>query len=469
VALSAERKIISKRLSRKLLPLALATGFLISLVIPGLYLFLESRRAQNEATIHARRLAEEVRALAASAPTLWRYQSTKYSQMFDSFLPHKQIAEIFILDEKSVMVERVEDHQSTKLQVHGDPAPIIFNNRRIGEVHVAVAGKPILLRTLIAFLICAAIGASLSFFSYWIPVKITSELEEQILTYQDSLEEKVAQRTSELEETTGKALALAEAARAANLAKSEFLANMSHELRTPLNHIIGFSELLADKHVGDLNPHQEDFLKDVLESSRHLLSLINDILDLSKVEAGKMELELSGVRIMDLLESSTVMVREKALKEGIRLRVEASGLPEMILADERKLKQVLYNLLSNAVKFTPAGGEVVLGGEIEQESGAGEGWISVWVKDTGIGIEPQDLERIFKPFEQVESSASRKYQGTGLGLSLARRMIELHSGRIWAESGGPGKGSTFRFTIPSGTADIFNSPSAHLPLASSLA
>ena len=256
----------------------------------------------------------------------------------------------------------------------------------------------------------------------------------------------------------------------ANRAKSEFLANMSHELRTPLNHIIGFTELIADPEVGELNEIQAEYLGDVLASSRHLLSLINDILDLSKVEAGKLELNAGEVPLQNLLKNSLLMVKEKALKHNIQLSQESDGVPDWIRGDERKLRQILYNLLANAVKFTPDGGQVkIRADEVSRADGVWacnngkkftfpgneemplegrENWILFAVKDTGIGIQQQDLERIFEPFEQVEETASRKYQGTGLGLSLTRRMVELHEGRIWAESEGLGLGSTFSFLLP---------------------
>jgi PAS domain S-box-containing protein len=261
-----------------------------------------------------------------------------------------------------------------------------------------------------------------------------------------------------------------ESAETASRSKSDFLANMSHELRTPLNAIIGFSELLLDRESGELNPVQEEYLGDVLQSSRHLLSLINDILDLSKVEAGKMELEIREVSLRELLEGSLVMVKEKALKHRIDLSTELDGIPDVVRGDDRKLKQVVFNLLSNAVKFTPDGGRLVLRGallcqregqwmprnrhrEIDREergpavapNGSG---VLISVEDTGIGICKENLERIFFPFEQVEGSANRRYQGTGLGLSVSRRIVELHGGTIWAESAGLGKGSTFRFLIP---------------------
>jgi PAS domain S-box-containing protein len=259
--------------------------------------------------------------------------------------------------------------------------------------------------------------------------------EEALRRSRDELEWRVRQRTAELE--------LAKAtAESANRSKSEFLANMSHELRTPLNHIIGFTELLIDKRLGELSSAQEEFLNDVLGSSRHLLSLINEVLDISKVEAGRLKLDLKDVDLRTLVESSLTMVKEKAIKHGITLRVDMDRAPSEMKADERALKQIMYNLLSNAVKFTPDGGVVMVTGEADRESA------KVMVSDTGIGIKAEDLERIFIPFEQADNSASRKYPGTGLGLTLAKRLVERHGGRIWAESKGEGKGSTFFFSIP---------------------
>ena len=297
--------------------------------------------------------------------------------------------------------------------------------------------------------------------------------EEALQKANTDLETRVTERTADLvhaneslrreiedrkhaQESTRKAKSEAERA---NQAKSEFLANMSHELRTPLNHILGFTELVIDGHVGDLNETQQEYLNDVHQSSSHLLSLINDILDISKVEAGKLELKSSTVELRVLLENSMVMVKEKAIKNGIKLSNKINGIPETIMADERKLKQVQYNLLSNAVKFTSKGGQVNLSArvaDIGKEMGfeasgidtKNLNWIHICVTDTGIGLSKDDLDRIFNPFEQVEHSKSRKYQGTGLGLSLTKTLVEIHGGKIWAESDGEGKGSRFHYILP---------------------
>jgi len=228
---------------------------------------------------------------------------------------------------------------------------------------------------------------------------------------------------------------------AASRHKSEFLANMSHELRTPLNAIIGFSEVLLERMFGELNPKQEEYLQDITTSGRHLLSLINDILDLSKVEAGRMELEPGAFDLPAALESCLTLVRERATRHGVTLGLTVDERLGQVVADERKVRQVVLNLLSNAVKFTPEGGRVAL--NAVRADGAAE----ISVSDTGIGIEPADQELIFEEFRQAGGDYTRKREGTGLGLALARRFVELHGGRIWVKSE-IGKGSTFTFTLP---------------------
>jgi signal transduction histidine kinase len=222
--------------------------------------------------------------------------------------------------------------------------------------------------------------------------------------------------------------------------KSEFLANMSHELRTPLNAIIGFSEVLAEGMFGDVNEKQTEYLQDILESGRHLLSLINDILDLSKIEAGRMELEATDFDLPSAIENALILVRERASRRGIRLDRTIDERLGSIRADERKVKQVLLNLLSNALKFTPEGGRV------DVRAGLRDSMAEISVADTGVGIAPEDQEAVFEEFRQV-GMAARTVEGTGLGLALSRRFIELHGGKIWVKSD-VGVGSTFTFTLP---------------------
>ncbi len=286
--------------------------------------------------------------------------------------------------------------------------------------------------------------------------------------------ERLKQKNSQLKVAIGKA-------RESDRLKSEFLANMSHELRTPLNHIIGFTELIADRRLGDLNDTQAEYLNDVLKSGHHLLALINDVLDLSKIEAGKLELVPSEVTLKQLLKDSLAMVRQKATARQLSLVLDLDGIPDVITADERKLKQVLYNLLSNAVKFTPNGGRIRLAADVvDSEYTLAEcshsdpwgkqrnKWISahqvvsrfvrISVEDNGIGIRAEDQKRIFDPFEQADNSASRRYQGTGLGLSLSKTLVELHGGKIWVESAGESQGTAFRLTLPIGVRALAGSP-----------
>ena len=223
--------------------------------------------------------------------------------------------------------------------------------------------------------------------------------------------------------------------------KSEFLANMSHELRTPLNAIIGFSELLQQQSFGELNKRQRQYVEDVRGAGHDLLALINDILDLSKVEAGRMELELDDVSLRETLETGLTMHAERAAREGVALGLRLEPEEISVRADERKIRQVVSNLLSNAVKLTPSGGRVDV---VAQRTADG---VEVAVSDTGPGIALEDQELIFEEFRQATSPSGRPAEGTGLGLPLARRFIELHGGRLWVESV-LGEGSTFRFTLP---------------------
>ena len=228
---------------------------------------------------------------------------------------------------------------------------------------------------------------------------------------------------------------------AASRHKSEFLANMSHELRTPLNAIIGFSEVLLERMFGEVNEKQTEYLQDILSSGQHLLSLINDILDLSKIEAGRLELDLTKFHLPVALENALTLVRERATRHGIALDLAVDDRLGDFVGDERKVRQIVLNLLSNAVKFTPEGGRVSV------KAVPADGSVEISVSDTGIGIAPEDQDAIFEEFRQVGSDDARKREGTGLGLTLAKKFVEMHGGRIWVESK-VGKGSTFTFTLP---------------------
>ncbi len=223
--------------------------------------------------------------------------------------------------------------------------------------------------------------------------------------------------------------------------KSEFLASMSHELRTPLNAVIGFSEVLLDRMFGELNPKQDEYLQDILTSGRHLLSLINDILDLAKIEAGRMELEVTDFHLPQAIDNAITLIRERAARRAITLAVDVDPRLGEIKGDERKVKQVLLNLLSNAIKFTPEGGRVGV------QAGLADGFIEISVTDTGVGIAPEDHEAVFEEFRQVGADYAKKHEGTGLGLTLSRRFVELHGGKIWVKSQ-LGQGATFTFTLP---------------------
>jgi signal transduction histidine kinase len=258
-----------------------------------------------------------------------------------------------------------------------------------------------------------------------------NSMASQLQSYTTSLEQKVSEKTAQLE--------------LANRHKSEFLTNMSHELRTPLNAVIGFSDVLKEQYFGELNEKQREYVKDINESGQHLLSLINDILDLSKIEAGHMDLDLSEFSLPMALDNAMVLVRERAHRQQLQLRADVASDVSLVTADERKFKQILINLLTNAVKFSYPGGwvEVVVRREININANE----VVITVKDSGLGIAREDQAAIFEEFHQLKSTGSAKLEGTGLGLSLAKRLVELHGGAIWVESE-IGKGAAFSFTLP---------------------
>lgn len=443
-----EREALSRKLARGLFPLALVLGFLIACLIPGIYCAIELDRAAAEANAHAERLAEDIGSLAAESPALWKYQAVKYSQILGSYVSGKNIASIVVLDEKSNRVtqygyEATEHDLLKSIHIHSPPTPINFNNRRIGEIYVTISAYHILIHTFVFFLICAAIGASLSIAVYRFPLKVALKLERKILEYQETLEKKVEDRTIALREASERALQLAEKAQAASLAKSQFLANMSHEIRTPLNGVLGMTELLLATELGE---KQRQLAETALHSGEALLSVLNDILDYSKIEAGKLEIESIGFDLRECVEDVAEIFAERASRKGIELACQvADDVPAHIQGDCGRLRQVLSNLIGNAVKFTDRGEVFIRVTPLETRDD--RGLLSFEVRDTGIGMTQEALGRVFEAFSQADGTTTRRFGGTGLGLAISRQLIDLMGGNITAEST-PGSGSAFRFTLP---------------------
>ena len=254
------------------------------------------------------------------------------------------------------------------------------------------------------------------------------------------LEQQVQERTQELASALAELDEKSRELEAASHHKSEFLADMSHELRTPLNAISGFSQVLRKQLLGEINEKQAEYLDDILASARHLLSLIDDVLDLAKVEAGQIELEVTPFSLRVALERGVVIVRERATREDVRITLSSDPSVDTVTGDERRIRQVVFNLLSNAVKFAPAGSTV------DVAAARLDGQVRVSVRDSGPGIAPEDQERIFEEFQQAAAGKEQR-EGTGLGLALSKRLVELHGGHIWVDSE-LGKGSTFVFTLP---------------------
>jgi two-component system cell cycle sensor histidine kinase PleC len=244
-------------------------------------------------------------------------------------------------------------------------------------------------------------------------------------------------------------------AEGANKAKSEFLANMSHELRTPLNAINGFSEIMVNELFGPLGDKRYvEYAQDILSSGQHLLALINDILDMAKIEAGKLNLKFEPLRVLEVVEDAARLIRNRAESAGLELAIEVPDVPE-IEGDMRALKQVLLNLLSNSVKFTPRGGRITITAALEM--GPQGERVRIGVTDTGIGISEKDMERLAKPFEQIESQLSKTQQGSGLGLALTKSLVEMHGGSLSIQSA-PGKGTTVSFALPLQQTDVVLAP-----------
>lgn len=419
-------------------------GFFIFIMFPAIYYFTASTGLKSELDTEVFINASLYSRIISREAGLWKYRLLKMDETL--FVTATEIKEL----------RRILDLNGNILFEKNDspPPPLLTRtqnlydmDRIVGRLEISHSLRPILNRTII-FGIAGLAFAALFIISFnLVPLKAIKEYMNFIQNYNKQLESAVKERTQELQIAKDVAVN-------ASRAKSDFLANMSHELRTPLNSIIGFSELMRSGMTGPLSEKHGDFLNDIWESGKHLLRLINDVLDLSKIEAGRMVLEPGEFDVKKFLEECLGMFKEKAFRHGIKLSADITDDTGKLVADEMKIKQVLVNLLGNALKFTPDGGSVrVAIGQVKNSrllplnSELDGNFVEISVADTGIGIAQEDMDRLFQPFQQLAAITTKKHEGTGLGLYLSKKFVELHGGRIWAESE-EGKGSIFYFTIP---------------------
>lgn len=435
---------LSRQLAARLFPFVLLIAFLIAFAIPAVYVSLEFHRLSDESRNHAERLAHEVRELAVKTGSLWKYQHTKYAQIFRDFTSGREIAAVFLTDEAGrVLAEHTPPGLEKGWTIRGSAAPIFFNNKKIGEVSVELPSARIWTHGAYVALFFCFFGLGLGFFVYRHPVKIAAFLEGELRAHQSGLERMVDERTKALAEAAQEAARLAEAAQEADRAKSRFLANMSHEIRTPMNGVLGMAELLS---FTSLDEEQRKYARTIQKSGELLMSVLNDILDYSKIEAGKMTIQKLPFDLRACLEEVKALFEGSARKKGLVLEsLIEDGTPHALTGDGMRLRQILMNLVGNAIKFTQQG-RIELRAELLEKSGS-QALLRFEICDTGIGVALEDQDRIFKVFSQVDDSSSRKYGGTGLGLAICKQLAALMGGDICLASSSS-SGSVFALSLP---------------------
>jgi signal transduction histidine kinase len=425
------------RLARMVHTLALTIGVLTALAVPagfGLVAYVDQREFQ---VFQARLAADSVAQYAYPRSRYWRFAQHRIAKLIGVGMLPGDVSRRTVVDIDGTEILAIgEMPRGPTLRVS---APIAAGDEKMGMLVIATSLLPLYSRIALVALLGVALGFSVYACVYLLPLRALRRSVASLEAAQEDLQAQVAKTEAALEATRTEQ----QRAEVASRTKSEFLANMSHELRTPLNAIIGFSETMMTGVFGALDKRYRTYSEDIHNSGTHLLRIINDILDISKIEAGQLKLYPEPVDLDELIGSCVRLVQEKAQSLGLRVVVErAPDRPRLIAADTTKLKQILLNLLSNAVKFTQFGGTV----QLSVQRAAGDR-VEIAVADTGIGMNAEEIALALQPFRQADNSHTRKYQGTGLGLPLANALVELHGGKLTIESA-PGSGTKVIVRLP---------------------